>query len=155
MYALGFHTKNQQKIDMQLSPYLHFDGRCEAAFHFYEECLGGKILTMITYEGTPMEAEVPAEWRKKILHAGIALGGMRLFGSDHTQADYKKPAGCSISLEIGDPADAERVFKALAEHGTIHMPLQETFWAQRFGTLDDQFGVPWMINCEKSTESAG
>jgi PhnB protein len=28
------------------------------------------------------------------------------------------------------------------------MPLQKTFWAERFGTFIDRFGVPWMINCE-------
>jgi uncharacterized glyoxalase superfamily protein PhnB len=45
--------------------------------------------------------------------------------------------------------EAERIFKALAENGTVQMPLQETFWALRFGVLADQFGVPWLINCEK------
>jgi PhnB protein len=28
------------------------------------------------------------------------------------------------------------------------MPLQQTFWAVRFGMLIDTFGIPWMINCE-------
>jgi len=34
---------------MQLNPYLTFDGRCEAAFKFYEKVLGGKIEAMMTY----------------------------------------------------------------------------------------------------------
>ena len=49
-------------------------------------------------------------------------------------------------------AAAERVFQALKEHGTVTMPLQETFWAGRFGVLVDQFGIPWSINCEKAVE---
>jgi len=41
------------------------------------------------------------------------------------------------------------------EDGTIQMSLQETFWAARFAAFDDQFGIPWMINCEKAEESTG
>lgn len=29
------------------------------------------------------------------------------------------------------------------------MPLQETFWAHRYGVLTDRFGIPWSVNCEK------
>ena len=46
--------------------------------------------------------------------------------------------------------DAERLFTDLAEGGTVHMPLQQTFWAARFGMLTDRFGIPWAINCEAS-----
>jgi PhnB protein len=33
----------------------------------------------------------------------------------------------------------------------VQMPVQETFWALRFGILVDQFGTPWMINCGNPT----
>ena len=59
---------------MQLNPYLTFNGQCEAAFKFYEKCLGGKIEAMLTHEGTPAEQGVPPEWRKKILHARLTVG---------------------------------------------------------------------------------
>jgi PhnB protein len=63
--------------------------------------------------------------------------------------EYQKPQGFSLQLNLSDPVEAERIFKALAENGTVQMPLQETFWALRFGVLVDQFGIPWLINCEK------
>src|SRR5713226_3449276 len=50
--------------------------------------------------------------------------------------------GFQVLLGVDDPADAERIFHALAENGTVQMPVQETFWAVRFGVLIDQFGVP-------------
>ena len=56
-----------------------------------------------------------------------------------------------MSLQIKDPAEAERVFHALADKGTVRMPLQQTFGALRFGMLVDRFGIPWMVNCEKAT----
>jgi PhnB protein len=63
--------------------------------------------------------------------------------------DYRTPQGFSVSLDIQDAAEAERIFKALAEHATVQKPIQETFWAQRFGMLVNQFGISWMINCGK------
>jgi len=54
---------------------------------------------------------------------------------------------------MDDPVAAERIFLALAENGKIEMPLQETFWAGRFGALVDRFGIPWTINCERAGEA--
>jgi PhnB protein len=134
---------------MTLNPYLNFNGLCEAAFKFYEQCLGGKIVAMMTHAGTPMEAHVPPEWRSKIIHAGLKVGDQLLMASDVPPDRYEAPKGFAVSLQVTDPADAERIFHALAEGGKVQMPIQETFWAIRFGMAVDQFGIPWMINCEK------
>jgi PhnB protein len=133
---------------MQFNSYLHFNGRCEEAFKFYEKVLGGKIEAMIPHEGTPAEQHVPAEWRKKIMHARLVVDGQSLMGSDAPPQHYHQPQGFSVNISVKNPADAERIFKALAEKGKITMPLEKTFWAQRFGMVADQFGIPWMINCE-------
>jgi len=61
---------------------------------------------------------------------------------------YEQPKGMSVSLQVKKPDDAERIFATLSENGTVRMPIQQTFWSPRFGMLVDQFGVPWMINCE-------
>jgi PhnB protein len=135
---------------MQLNPHLHFNGECETAFKFYEKCLDGKVTFMMPYEGTPVADQVPAPWRKKILHATLTVGDYVLTGADVPPDRYQKPQGLSVILGIKDPAQAERVFHALSENGTVQMPLQETFWAVRFGMLVDRFGIPWMINCSKA-----
>ena len=135
---------------MQLNPYLTFNGQCEAAFKFYEQCLGGKIIAMVPHAGTPAEEHVPAEWRNKILHASLTIGNEVLMGSDAPPDRYEESKGFSVTLGANDPAEAERIFNALAEKGTVQMPLEQTFWAARFGMLVDRFGIPWMINCEKA-----
>jgi PhnB protein len=135
---------------MQLNPYLTFSGQCEAAFKFYERVLGGKIEAMIPHEGTPAAEHVPSEWRNKIMHARLVVGDKVLMGSDAPPVRYEAMKGFSVTLGIDDPADAERIFHALAENGTIRMPIQKTFWAAGFGMLVDQFGTPWMINCEQA-----
>jgi|HubBroStandDraft_1064217.scaffolds.fasta_scaffold00096_47 PhnB protein len=147
---------------MQLDPHLSFNGDCEAAFQFYEKCLGGNITFIMPYEGSPMASQVPAAWRNKVLHATLKVGDRVLTGADVPPDQDQKPAGFSmtvgvtdpegfsITIGVTDPAEAERVFQALSENGTVRMPLQETFWAIRFGMLVDRFGIPWMINCGKA-----
>ncbi len=135
---------------MRLNPMLTFNGQCEAAFKFYEKCLGGKIVTMLSHGDSPMAEQVPSEWRNKILHATLHVGDTVLMGSDSRPEQYEEPKGFSVTLGIEDPADAERIFHALAENGTVRMPIQKTFWTVRFGMLVDRFGIPWMVNCEQA-----
>ena len=134
---------------MRLITHLNFDGQCEEAFKFYEGVLGGKILTMMPFEGSPMADQSPPEWRKKILHATLDLGDSVLMGADAPPGRYQKPQGFSVTIGLSDPTEAERIFRSLAENGIVQLPLQETFWAARFGMLVDRFGIPWMVNCGK------
>ena len=132
---------------MELNPYLTFNGQCEAAFKFYERCLGGKIEMMLSHGEAPTAAQAPPDWHRKIMHARLVVGGKMLMGSDAPPDRYERPKGFSVSIIVQGPAEAEHIFEALSEKGTVQMPLQQTFWATRFGTLVDQFGIPWMINC--------
>jgi PhnB protein len=94
--------------------------------------------------------KTPPEWHNKIMHVGLMIGDQELMGSDNPPGYSETPQGFSVSIGVDDPAEAERIFHTLAENGTVKMPFQQTFWAYRFGMLVDQFGVPWMINCEQA-----
>jgi PhnB protein len=133
---------------MKLNTYLSFNDECEAAFKFYAQCLGGKIDAMMTYGESPMAEQTPPEKLDKIMHASLMVGDTVLMGSDAPPQFFEKPQGFSVSLIFDDAVEAERIFNALAENGTVQMQLQETFWAARFGMLVDRFGTPWMINCD-------
>lgn len=129
---------------------LSFKGQCETALRFYERCLGARITFMLTWGDSPMAKDSPEEWSGKIFHASFKLGDIVLTGGDVLPRQYEIPRGFSILLGCDDPADAERIFDALAENGKVQTPLQETFWALRSGAVIDQFGIPWAINCEKA-----
>jgi len=133
---------------MQLNPYLTFNGQCEAAFKFYEKVFGGKIEAMMTYGSSPMAEQTQPQWRSKIMHARMSVGDKMLMASYAPPDRYEAMKGIMVTLGI-DPGEAERIFHALSEKGTVQMPIQETFWAARFGMLVDQFATPWMVNCEK------
>ena len=96
-----------------------------------------------------MAAQAPQGWGEKIMHGRITLGDTDLVSGDVQPHEYESPKGFSILLNMDNPDDGERVFNALAEKGTIQMPIQKTFWAVRYGVVTDQFGIPWEINCEQ------
>jgi len=135
---------------MQLNSHATFNGQCEDAFKFYEASLGGKIVGIWRHAGTPAESQVPPAWRNKVIHATLDVGGDLLQGCDTPPDHYQAPQGFSVKLDLKDRAEAERIFQALAENGTVRMPLQETLWALRFGMLVDRFGIPRMINCAQA-----
>jgi PhnB protein len=83
------------------------------------------------------------------MHARLIVDNMLLMGSDCPEGQAEKPQGFAVALGFADPAEAERVYNELSVNGSVQMALQETFWARRFAMFTDQFGTPWMINCEK------
>jgi PhnB protein len=136
---------------MQINTYLNFSGQCEEAFKFYEKLLGGKIGFMMTFRGSPAESQVPADWADKVLHVRLETPAGVLVGSDAPPGRQAKPQGFSVSVSVDDAAEAERIYGELADGAlAVTMPMQETFWAKRFGMVTDRFGVPWMVNCEKN-----
>jgi PhnB protein len=137
---------------MQMNAYLSFKGDCEAAFKFYERCLGGQLGTIFRYAGTPLADQVPADWSDKVMHGSLTVGGQVVMGGDVAPDRYEEPKGISMSLHIKRTADALRIFHELANGGRIVMPLAKTFWAACFGMLVDRFGIPWLINCEGSDQ---
>jgi PhnB protein len=135
---------------MQVNPYLNFNGQCAEAFKFYERVLDGKIEAMITHGDSPIANEVPSAWHDRIMHARLVVGDQVLMASDSPPEHYEKPQGLYVSLNVKKATDAERIFRALAENGTVKMPFEKTFWAAGgFGMLVDRFGTPWMVNCEQ------
>ena len=125
---------------------LAFNGECDAAFTLYRQCLGGTV-TRLTWGDSPMAVQAPVEWRDKILHATLTVGGTALSGGDVLPGQYERPQGFQLQLNLDDAGAAERIFTQLADGGRVTVALQQTFWAQRFGEVVDRFGIPWGINC--------
>jgi PhnB protein len=136
---------------MQFTPYLNFNGKCAEAFAYYQKHLGGEIPMTMTYGETPGEPN-PAftdETRKLIAHTRLVIGDFAIMGSDNPPNMQSSMTNDIVTISYSTPnaAEAERVFKALSE-GAVLMPLQQTFFAHRFGMAVDRFGVKWMVNCE-------
>lgn len=134
-----------------IKPYISFKGNCEEAMNFYKEKLGAEVLFMGRYGDSPMAEQAPGNG-DKILHTSIKIGDSVIMACDNVfDGDNPTIVGNNISLAIGsnDIDHAEKTFEAMSDGATIVMPMQETFWAERFGMLTDKFGINWMFNCDK------
>lgn len=132
---------------MQLEPYIFFYGRCEEALEFYKGAIGGTY-ELNRFEGSPMAEQVPANARNKIMHATFKGDGFSFMASDGDLSKKLDAQAGNVSLSLGitDGAQAERVFDALAQGGTVSQPFGDAFWGGKFGVLVDRFGTEWMIS---------
>ena len=130
---------------MKLDIYLNYGGNCEQAFRFYEQHLGGKIRMLMRHGEQPDGAGVPPDWKDKVLHASLDLGGTELSGADIPPDRFQPMRSAYLSLTLGSSDEVERIHGLLSDGGQIFMALQETFFATRFSMLRDRFGTSWML----------
>jgi PhnB protein len=134
---------------MRLDIYVNYRGRCEEAFRFYERELGGRITTLVRHGQQPNPA-IAADWKDKVLHARIAVGGTILMGADIPQAEPMRSA--YLTLTFDTERDAERIYALLGEGGEIFMKMEKTPFANRFAMLRDMFGTSWMLLHQAAAE---
>ena len=134
---------------MRLHTYLNYGGNCAQAFRFYEQHLGGKITTMMTHGQMPDPKNVPPERQNDILHARMTIGGTEVLASDVPPERFQPMRSVYLALSVDSIDEAERIYALLSDGGDIFMPMQETFFAFRFGMLRDKFGTSWMIVNER------
>jgi len=132
---------------MKINTYVNFRGTCAQAFRYYEQHLGAKVGMMMTHAQSPDPSRLSPEWRDAVLHARISIGDSELLAADIPNAEPMRSA--YLTLRVSTDKEAERIFSALADGGRILMPMEETFFASRFGQVQDRFGINWMILNER------
>lgn len=133
---------------MQIQPYLFFEGRCEEAIEFYRRTLGASVEMLMRFKELPEprpEGSVTPQNENKVMHATLRIGESTVNASDGNCQGNAAFNGFSLTVTARDEAEADRIFNALAEGGTVRMPIAKTFFSPRFGMLADRFGVGWMV----------
>ncbi|MFN4283371.1 MAG: VOC family protein [Alphaproteobacteria bacterium] len=130
---------------MHLNPYLMFDGRTEEALEFYKKTLGAEVTFLMRFSDNPDQSHNPPHSADKVMHCAFTIGNQVVMASDGDCAGKGEFKGISLTLTLATPADAEKYFAALSEGGQVQMPMNETFFAERFGMVADKFGVSWMV----------
>lgn len=133
---------------MKVQPYLFFDGRCDEAIAYYTTVLGAESTFLMRFREAPDQPPpgmLPPDWADKVMHAELRIGETVVMLSDGNCPGGPAIRGVSLALTADGDAEAERLFAALADGGTVQMPIGKTFFASRFGMLADRFGVNWMI----------
>ncbi|WP_394249468.1 VOC family protein [Vibrio profundi] len=130
----------------KLTPYLFFGGRCEEALDYYQKCFGGVVVSKQYFRDAPQTVEgVDPDW---IMHAEFEAFGMKLMMSDGMNAKELSGNNMALSLVLDDTNIQSRLFDTLATSGRVMMPLADTFWGARFGKVEDQFGIRWMLHSD-------
>jgi PhnB protein len=136
---------------MAFHPYLAFAGSCREAFTRYQEIFGGELVLIPMSEAPAEDGSPPIDPGKAglILHAALTPVGQVLMGADDPSGGFDgRHTGMCVNYSVADVAEAKRVFDALAEGGSVQMPIQETFFSPAFGMCTDRFATPWMVNTE-------
>ena len=137
---------------MKIHPYLNFEGKTEQAFRLYESVLGGTLTEIHRFGSMPQEDgfQLTPEQENLVLHVGLELpDGQMIMASDMIEGmgpERVEGNNVSISIHPASRQEADRIFTALAEGGTITMPIADQFWGDYFGSLTDRFGINWMVN---------
>ena len=133
---------------MKVEPYLTFNGRCQEAIDFYKRVLGAKVEAVMSFKEAPEpmpEGMLAPGWEGKVMHSAFKIGDSIVMASDGMGPGATDFKGVSLTLSADSDAEADRLFKALADGGQVQMPMDKTFFASRFGMVADRFGVSWMV----------
>lgn len=133
-----------------LTPYLNFDGTTEEAFAFYAEVFGGQIMGVARFRDFGSMAELPESDLDKVANIGLTLpNGTMLMGTDVLASlgqELRSGNDFSLHVEADDSAEAQQLFDALSDGGSISMAPAPTEWAEWFAGCTDRFGIEWMIS---------
>ncbi len=137
---------------MQINSYLTFNGNCQEAMTFYQNCLGGALFFQTVGE-SPLSEKMPQKMKEAILHATLTVGSLVLMASDMVpEKGLLKGNAVSLFLNCESEAQIKNCFQKLSENGVIRHPLDVSFWGALFGDLTDKYGNNWILNFEKNKE---
>lgn len=133
---------------ISINAYINFPGTARDAMGFYKECFGGELMIQ-NVAGSAMETNVSAERKDQVLHASLHTDRFTIMASDMTWRGYTQGDHLSLSVNCESEEEINSLFEKFSEGGTVHHPLEDSFWGARFGVLSDKFGIRWMFNYEK------
>ena len=137
---------------MKVQAYITFGGRCEEALAFYKKSIGAEVSGLMRWKECPdNDMKAPPGWEEKVMNASFRIGETHLMADDGIGPATPEFKGMTLALSAANDADTRRLFNALADGGTVQMPLDKTFWTSSFGMLQDKFGVPWMVMTEATS----
>jgi PhnB protein len=132
-----------------INPYIGFNGKCRAAMSFYQECLGG-ALEIQEVAGSPAEQFCHGA-KDQVFHSSLTINGLQIImGSDMVdQSGYTKGNNVALAMGCSSEEEIRSLFDKLSKGGRVFQALKEEFWGAIFGSIEDQFGIRWMLNFNK------
>ena len=118
------------------TPFLMFQGRCEEALTFYAATIPGARI--VSLDRKPDGATAMAR---------LAIAGLEIMANDSPPVhDFDFTPSTSTFLIVETAEEVDHLTTALADGGKLLMPPADYGFSQRFGWVQDRFGVSWQIN---------
>jgi PhnB protein len=136
-------------VKEQITPYLSFDGTAKQALEFYKEVLGAEVTGVQTFGEA--DYPTPPEANDRVMHAQLKKGNISLMFSD-TFPGQSTVVGNNITLTLEPESNEEikHLYDALRKDGKPLNELEDTFWGAKYARVQDQFGIIWELNYQKS-----
>ncbi len=133
----------------KLNPYLNFDNECREAMTFYKDAVGGELVLQTVGEMPAMAAQMPPEFKDRILHSVLTSGDLVIMASDLSRD--KRVEGNSVQLCVNCTSEDElnTFFTKLSAGGKVIEALTDMPWGGRFGSLTDKYRKHWIFNFQK------
>jgi len=121
---------------MTATPFLMFQGACEAALTLYAQTIPG--VRIVSLEKKPDGT---------VAMARLAIAGLEILANDSPPVhDFDFTPSTSTFLTVDTVEDVDALTSALGEGGKTMMPPGDYGFSRRFAWVQDRFGVSWQIN---------
>lgn len=137
-------------MTVKLTPYITLEGNTREAIQFYEQAVGAKILSMITYgEMAEMPNTFTDDLKNLVAHAKVRVGKTELMFSDAPGGSpIANGKRVTICITTNDVEKSKQIYEALRQGGKVNLPFQEEPFSPGFGDVTDKFGVTFQIYTE-------
>jgi len=133
---------------VQLGDYINFAGRAREAMEFYHAVLGGNLVLKTLNEQGVYRPAGPGD---SIIYSRLEVDGAVIIGVDgHPDYPAKVGENMALALDGTDKGRLTEMFNALAEGGSLKMPLTKQPWGASVGWLTDKFGINWTVSSDEA-----
>ena len=127
----------------KITPCIWLDNQAEQAAAFYVRTFpAGRVGATSHY---PETSDNPSgKPRGSVLTVALDIAGQR-FTLLNGGPMFRANPSVSFFVRVDGKADADRLFAPLADGGKVLMELDAYPWSERYGWVEDRFGVSWQV----------
>ena len=131
----------------KIVPHLWFDTQAKEAAEFYVSAFGNgsKITGTTTLHDTP-SGDVDSVTFQLLGYSFMAISAGPMFTLNPS---------ISFFLQIEPADEVDRLWNELIEGGQVMMPLDNYPWSERYGWLQDRYGLTWQISLGNKKDTGG
>lgn len=128
----------------KIVPCIWMNGNAEEAVELYTSLFEGSSVKRVVHYGDT-SARMSGQPEGSVMTILFTLGELEYMALNGGPSIQCSPS-ISFFVNCDTKEELDRVFAALSEGGMVLMELGEYPFSQRFGWLNDKFGVSWQVN---------